>query len=273
MEIKKQYKTPNRLTEMMLNIKEIDDAVSRGEKEIVLPKIGWVYPLSLLPIVVHANDLGIGLKYTGSNVDVYDYLERVCFPQGITTLSSIENDFLPITKLFCGEGNPILSEYEERILKNVSEECRDSFISGLKILTSELQSNVEEHAKVGFYWIFAQYWEKTKTCEICIIDRGIGYRESYRGTKHEVNTHKESILNAVKGISSKLPDERGAGLQGIRNMFIKGYKGEMIIMSGNSLLYEYQKKSVMYKCPTSWPGALVGLKFRLKEIDVSQYYG
>ena len=55
-------------------------------------------------------------------------------------------------------------------------------------------------------------------------------------------------------------------------MFIKGYKGELVIMSGNGLLYTYNKKSIMYKSKIPWNGAFVGLKFRLKDIDVSKYY-
>lgn len=73
-------------------------------------------------------------------------------------------------------------------------------------------------------------------------------------------------------MSSKPAKERGCGLSGIMKMFIQGYNGELFIMSGNSLVYIYNKKQITYACPFSWKGAVVGLKFTLKDIDVSQYY-
>lgn len=258
---------------MVNNLKELTVASDNGLNRINIPVVEWVSPMTFLPLMVHAKDLGIDITYTGANMSVFNYLNIIGFPNGVTNLRHIKNDYLPITRLSCGLENPILGEYEERILRRVSDEARNSFINGLKLLTSELQNNVEEHAKTSHYWIFSQYWNKTKTCEICIADRGIGYKESYNGTPHEVNNHLDAIQNAIKGVSSKTPTERGAGLQTIRNMFINGYNGEMIVMSGDALFYDYQKKTLMFSCPVSWPGSLICLKFRVKNIDVSKYYG
>ena len=272
MQIKKQYKTPDRLVELIKNIEKIDKAIKKGLTEVSISEIGWVYPISILPLVVYANDNGIKINYAGDNNDVSSYLETICFPSGVTKLDGVDDDFLPITKLSCDVENPLLNDYEDRILRNVSKQFRHSFINGLKFLTSELQNNVEEHARIENYWIFSQYWERTKTCEICIADAGIGYKESYVGTEHEVNNHFNAIENALNGLSSKPVKERGCGLSGIMNMFIKGYKGELVIMSGDCLLYTYNKKSIPYKSKIPWNGAFVGLKFTLKDIDVSKYY-
>lgn len=272
MKIKKQYRTPDRLVEMMKNVNEINKALTDDITDVSISEIGWVYPMSILPLVVYANNNDVGIGYNGNNKEVSAYLESICFPNGITDLYTVDDNFLPITKLTCGLENPLLNEYEERVLNNVSERFRKSFINGLKYLTSELQNNVEEHANIEHYWIFAQYWEATKTCEICIADTGIGYKESYMGTEYEVDNHFDAIKNALNGLSSKPVKERGCGLSGIMRMFIKGYNGEMAIMSGDGLLYLYNKKSIMYKIPTPWKGAFVGLKFTLKDIDLSKYY-
>lgn len=269
--IKKQYHTPDRLIEMVKNIKIIDECI-KNDEIISISEIGWVYPMSILPIAVHANNNGALLYYSGDDNNIDSYLDTIGFPEGVTSLSYINSNYIPITKISCGLENPILSDYEERILCNVSEKYRSSFVNGLKFLTSELQNNVEEHADIGHYWIFAQYWEKTKTCEICIADTGIGYKESYKGTKYEVNNHYNAINNALQGWSCKPIKERGCGVSGIMRMFIEGYKGELMIMSGNALLYVNKKKPIMYKSPVSWNGAIVGLKFTLKNIDVSKYY-
>lgn len=272
MKIKKQYKTPDRLVEMLKNVNEINIALTKGITNISISEIEWVYPISILPLVVYANNAGMQISYTGNNTEVSKYLESICFPNGITDLRDINDDFLPITKLMCGKENPLLNQYEDRVLNNVSEIYRKSFINGLKFLTSELQNNVEEHASIENYWIFAQYWSTTRTCEICIADTGIGYKKSYLGTEYEVENDFDAIKNALKGLSSKPVKERGCGLSGIMRMFIKGYNGELVIMSGDGLLYLYNKKLLLFKCPTPWNGAFVGLKFTLKDIDISKYY-
>lgn len=272
MQIKKQFRTPDKLMEMVRNIKEIDAAVSNKKKSVAITNVGWISPISLLPLVVHSAQNGIKIRCSSKRKGVTPYLNRVCFPEGTEDLSEINANHLPITRFSCGLENPLLGKYEESIISKISPEYRNSFISGLKFLTSELQSNVEQHAKINHYWIFAQYWEKTKTCEICLADSGIGYMESYRGTKYEINDHSSAIKNAIQGLSSKTPDERGAGLTGIMKMFIDGYKGEMVILSGDSLLYLYSKKPIIYKCPINWKGAFVGLKFRLKDLKIEDYY-
>ncbi|MBN2487840.1 MAG: hypothetical protein JXA98_02295 [Methanosarcinaceae archaeon] len=272
MQIKKQYKTPERLVELVKNIKKMHESIGNDAPCASLSEVGWVYPISILPLVVYAHNNGISITYTGNNEDVSLYLDSIGFPSGVTNLFDADSNYLPITKMSCGISNPLLNEYEERILSNISEKYRNSFMNGLKFLTSELQNNVEEHSSIDNYWIFAQYWDRTKTCEICIADTGIGYKNSYKGTAYEVDNHFDAIRNALKGLSSKPVNERGCGLSGIMKMFIAGYKGELVIMSGNGLLYAYQKKNIMYECPISWNGAFVGLKFRLKEIDVSKYY-
>ena len=269
--IKKQYFTPDRLIEMVKNIQMMDKCI-KTDRIISISEIGWVYPMSILPIAVHANNNDVIIYYSGDNPDIDSYLNTICFPDGITSLSDINSNYIPITKISCDLENPMLNDYEERILSNVSEKYRSSFINGLKFLTSELQNNVEEHADIGHYWIFAQYWEKTKTCEICIVDTGIGYKESYKGTKYEVDNHFDAIRNAIKGLSCKPIKERGCGVSGIMRMFIEGYKGELMIMSGNGLFYVNKKKQIMYKSPVPWNGAIIGLKFTLKNIDVSKYY-
>lgn len=72
-------------------------------------------------------------------------------------------------------------------------------------------------------------------CEIVIADCGIGYRASYKGTKYEVKSDREAIINALVGKSSKRENLRGAGIPSIAKVFIRGYRGKLIIMSGKSI--------------------------------------
>lgn len=265
-----EHSTSNRLFELVRNLKEIDRLAASGQSA-TLQTVEWVYPLSCLPLAVFAEINKIEIKYSGKNINISSYLDTICFPKGTETLATGGN-YLPITKIKCGIKNSILSDYEEWILSEVSEKYRKSFINGLKYLTSELQTNVEEHAKIGHYWLLAQYWPKTKVCEICMADTGRGYKESYKGTQFEVESHGDAIRNALDGKSSKKLEGRGAGIPGIIRMFIEGYRGELVIMSGDALLYLSREKQSLYKCPVVWQGSLICLKFTLREIGISKYY-
>jgi len=277
MEIKtNNFNTRSRLTELINNFKEIDSAVEDNKESVDLTYAEFVRPISLLPLVSYSKQQNVKLRYTGNNEQIQDYLNKVYFPDGISHFSELSGYLFPITKLRCGTDDPLLDLYESGVLSNISEKYRTSFQSALSALTSELRDNVEQHARIDHYWLLAQYYPKQRQCEICIADTGIGYKESYKGTKFEVETDKEAIINILEGHSSKkMEGERGYGIDQIRRMFIEGYKGEMIMMSGDSLVYLNKKnpKPNLYPCSISYQGSFVGLKFTLKDIDISKYYG
>lgn len=272
MKVTKQYNMINRLQEMVENLKEIQDAVRNKQKTIEFSELEWISPLTFLPLVVRANKNGIRIEYSGEDSSIMSYLNTIYFPSGTDDLSSSDKTYLPITRIKCGTSNNLLNEYEERMINKIICRYRNPFINALKFLTSELQTNVEEHSKMSEYWIFAQYWEKIRTCEICIADTGIGYKKSYEGTPYEVREDSDAIMNAKNGISSKKIEERGAGIPGIMKIFIDGFGGELIIMSGDALLYLCQENPIIYKCPVKWHGSIISLRFKLKDIHVHDYY-
>jgi hypothetical protein len=271
MQIRQQYSTKNRILELIGNLREMHDALLNQKRTVNLSRLEWVYPISLLPLVAYGNYNDLSISCIERNWRVNTYLRSICFPQGTTSLDGRRRDYLPITRIACTTQNRILTRYEETILRKVPEKLRDPFCNSLKYLTSELEANVREHARVKHYWILAQYWSTTETCEVAICDSGIGYRASYRGTPFEVKTHIDAIVNALKGKSSKSMRERGAGIPSIIKMFIEGYGGEVIIMSGDSLLYLDQKQQIAYRFGLEWQGAFVGLRFKLKELNIYDY--
>ena len=271
MKIRSQYNTRRRIIELVTNLKEIENAVRRGHGTVGLSQVAWITPISFLPIVVYASRYHVSIDCAEKKPDVLGYLGSICFPEGTTKLSERQKNFLPITRLSCNDKNNLLSKYEDRILCKVHEENRSPFSTSLKYLTSELESNVREHADVDDYWIFAQYWPRMRTCEIAMCDTGIGYKDSYVGTMYEVANHIDAIKNALEGRSSKSLQERGAGIPSIVRMFVEGYQGEMVIMSGDSLLHAYSGERIGYKFSLLWPGSFVGLRFRLREINIYDY--
>ena len=225
------------------------------------------------PLAVYAESNGLTIT-TGRNTQkVKNYLRLIHFPRGISDLNWITGtSYLPLSKLRIETGDQHLTRYENLILKKIkNQKIRSSFQNALKYLTSEMVTNIKEHAQVDHYWLFSQYWPKTETCEIAIADPGIGYRESYRDTSFEVESHVEAIRNAVQGYSSKDDIERGTGIPGMINIFCEGYGGCIAIMSGDSLLYMDKDQKDFYSLEVDWNGVFIGLQFKLSRINALKY--
>lgn len=273
----KPFGISDRLDELVSNLTEIAKAKSEGCTEIELSKVGFVTPLAILPLAVYANYHGIKINCTeDATSDPCRYLETIGFQEGVTTLPS-RKKYLPITKLPPVEDNNVLGEYEDRILAETKTTNAMGFKTSLKYLTSELVNNVNEHAQIDHYWILAQYYafSQNKTCEIVIADNGIGYKNSYKGTEFEVKTDKEAIENALEGKSSKSAktksNERGTGIPSIANIFLRGYGGKLVIMSGQSLIYYKKEGKKEFDTDYCWNGSLVCINFNVKDVNPLKY--
>jgi hypothetical protein len=143
----------------------------------------------------------------------------------------------------------------------------------LKYFTSEIINNVNEHAKIDNCWILAQYYSKpNKTCEIIIADCGIGYKKSYEGTKYQVTNDKDAIINALEGKSSKTDWEgRGNGIRSISKLCVNGFGGKLVIISGNAAVYYKQGQRKEIEMESYWNGALVGINFIPKDINIYKF--
>jgi len=258
MEIRNADKLIVKISELVKNLKEIEDGITD------ISYIDWVKPSNLLPLVVAANTKNLKLTYAGKSAEIRAYLRAIGFPTGtLPTGSRIKKGLLPITKLPC-EDVRLLTAYEEKVLKCVAEKYRSNFLQTLKYSTSELLANIKEHAKIDSYWIFAQCWSKN-ICEICIADAGIGYKKSYEGTRFAATTHEMAIVNAMDGKSSKSDTERGTGLRSIIKLVTES-NGEIGIMSGDAFISITKNKIVPFRLPLQWKGSLISLKLELKNI-------
>ncbi len=273
MEIRHRFDTLLILADMQRNLSVLKRAKAARKKTVELRIEKWATPIGLLPLAIYANRLNLNVTYGRNATGVRSYLERIRFPEGTPNLKwARSSSYLPITRLSPESDDETLTRYEELILKGIKKkEIRDSFRDALKYLTSELVTNIKEHAHTDHYWILAQYWPKTETCQIAIADAGIGYLESYRNTEYEVSTNKEAITNAINGNSSKNDVERGAGIPGVVKIFCEGYGGDIIIMSGDALLYLNRKNNDFYELDVPWDGAFVGLQFKLSVINTLAY--
>lgn len=272
MEIR-QYHILNRLAETQSNLRALIDYNERGKKSIELKVQDWATPFGVLPLAIYADKLNMDITYGRNKTKVRSYLRNIYFPRGASNLRYLRNStYLPLSRLPIDTGDEYLSRYEDLILSNIKdEEVRTSFRNALKYLTSEMVTNIKEHAQTDHYWIMSQYWPTSKACEIAIADTGIGYRDSYKGTPYEVATHEDAIKNAVQGNSSKDDVERGAGIPGLIKIFCEGYGGSVVLLSGDKLLYMEGHKNDFYDLSIDWEGVFIGIRFELKVINALAY--
>jgi hypothetical protein len=266
----------DRINELINNLSELEDTICDCSFSAELSKISFVTPLSLLPLVVYAYDNNIEINYTEKKKrdNIINYLNIIGFPKGVSNLNNTNRSYLPITYFPPVGENTGLYEYEERMLSQVNMHQRfASFKQNLKFLTHELVNNVNEHSKADKYWLLAQYYKSGQnSCEIVIADCGIGYKKSYMGTNYEVDTDAKAIINALEGKSSKIWNERGRGIPSIANLFVNGFGGNLIIMSGQSIiLYTPNKDRVEIPLKSYWNGSLVCLNFNLKDVNLYSY--
>jgi hypothetical protein len=278
MEIRGQFDTIQRLAEMQSNLSTMEEYLENQRNSIEL-SVDFATPFSLLPLVAKADKNDIRITYGRNKRSVKTYLDKIHFPNGLNNIGwatnlLISGSYIPIIKLNIENGDNALSRYEDLILNKIKDnEIRKSFKNGLKYLTSEMVTNIKEHAQTNHYWIMAQYWDKLNTCEIAIVDTGIGYKDSYKDTEYEVDNHVDAIKNAVQGNSSKDSIERGTGIPGMINIFCKGYGGCVVIMSGDTLLFMEEDKEEFYSLLSDWGGAFVGIRFKLSKINALAYLG
>lgn len=271
MEITQEFNLHNILAEMDVNLSKMQE--HRGYKQIGLNiEADWVTPIHLCALAALANNICIDIDCMCKR-SVSSYLKRISFPTGTRSVTGSRGTILPLTRLSSKKDDDVLGRYEDRILGRVDSRHRSNFRNSLKYMTSELVTNVREHSHVEDYWLLAQHWPKTDTCEIAIADNGVGYLESYRGTSYEVETHHEAIQNALEGNSSKDWIERGAGVPSTVRIFTEGYGGTVVVMTGDALRIIYGGKSERYRLRSYWPGSLIGLRFDVSNVNILPYLG
>lgn len=279
MRVQHSFDTSKRLEELLKNIEELEGLSGSSTKTAQI-KIDWFSPLSVLPIVVYSNALGIELAADETTPDeTKTYLKRMKFPCGVTSLADWRERYLPILKVKINKtlatsprNTSILDEYEKGIL-GLCDLKKPGNENALRTSTSELEDNVKEHSGSEHYWISAQYWKRTKVCEICFVDNGKGYKESYKNTPYAVETDANAVLNALSGNSSKKPyGERGRGIPTLFEL-LKNCGGELVIITGNAFMYSSQTAGIkINESKVHFPGVAIGIRFATNKLTDKMFY-
>jgi hypothetical protein len=102
---------------------------------------------------------------------------------------------------------------------------------------TELTNNVADHSDSDNGIVFVQSYPGKGFVDITIGDNGIGIWASYNKTeKFSPANEADAIEMAVNGCSTKdIPESRGFGLSGSRNLLVKGLAGTFWLWSGENI--------------------------------------
>lgn len=229
--------------------------------EFDLSRIGWLYPLVVLPIAAHICETGSLFKQPCGK-DVNNYLNTLGFPNGIGFLnrSQWRKNYLPITIL----KRVSYPDNREHILGCIFSLIYQATgaVSGSKNALyypiSELVDNIFEHSKKDCGFIFGQVYPKKKYLELCILDRGRGLAKSYKEEKNKDLTPYESILAALSGESVKKDTLRGRGIITSKKTVCKLLNGDFMLLSGNAVLVATKDDEKMFELPKfNWQGVII----------------
>lgn len=157
-------------------------------------------------------------------------------------------------------------EYESKNLAKVLCQNNNDLQKLFSFLIREMIRNCEEHAEVQEAWICAQNWKSRNEAEICILDNGIGYKNSLtkKYGKKIINDEMAIRYALQPGISESYfskymneNDNSGFGLY-MASEICDMLNGSFSVMSGDSLLKK-QNGSIITK-NANYNGAIITLK-------------
>lgn len=270
------FDTTSRLNDLVNNLRYLEPK-SQGAN-IDINQIGFVTPLSITPIAAIINEKNLIYKYHTADIS---YLKTINFPEGIEEIEkiAIKKTYLPIIHLRlenCSKEEitrqlaALHTKYLDLLKTNVVADQR--FLELLTnntfgFLLGELFDNIEEHSNAKNVYLFAQYWPKLNSCELCIIDDGVGLFGSLKNAGRDIRNTEDALHKILEtGLSAKTEFgdiRRGTGIKNTRAAITnKEINGEFFIMSGDAaFLHSAIQGQKFFKLSNySWNGTMVMLK-------------
>lgn len=148
----------------------------------------------------------------------------------------------------------------------------------LGFIVSEIFDNIDQHAKASNIYIFAQYWRRINTCEICILDDGIGIYRSLCNAGRDVQSPIDAMKKVIEtGLSSKIEYSdsiRGTGVKNIRSALTnKEVNGEFLVVLDNSGFLHSASfgEKLLNFAEYSWGGTIIMMRFSKPTIPFDLY--
>ena len=143
-----------------------------------------------------------------------------------------------------------------------------------KYVIGELVDNIYEHSAFQHASVMGQKYAQGGYIELCFFDDGITIPGSFvkHGRAYDKKAHKDAIIEAVKGASTKQEKGRGYGLSTNVEMF-RDIGGEVFIASGYGAIYVDKGGVIPYTLDDSsrMEGTLISLRVRDRARVVNVY--
>ncbi|OFZ26163.1 MAG: hypothetical protein A3D92_17460, partial [Bacteroidetes bacterium RIFCSPHIGHO2_02_FULL_44_7] len=215
-------------------------AQSSEELQFDLSALNFCFPLLILPISAYINDARSGFVVS-RDCQIKSYLDTVGFPGGIDSVTEFnakiqaDKTYVPISRLKRDRGVE-RERLETQFLKKIEQVVSDVPVAtnALCYPVTELVGNIFEHSKKDEGYIFAQFYPKVNSLDICIVDCGRGLARAYKDEKGLNLTDEQAIAEALKGNSTKSNIERGYGVRTSKRVVCEGLGGEFVMVSGSS---------------------------------------
>jgi hypothetical protein len=139
---------------------------------------------------------------------------------------------------------------------------------------TELVTNIFDHSKQDKGFIFGQFYPKKNYLDICIVDCGRGLAKTYEEEKGLKLSDADSIVEVLKGHSTKPSVERGYGVRTSKKVVCECLGGEFVLLSGSSALVASGKDQKIVDLPGFyWQGVVVAYRIPkpLGPVDISPY--
>ncbi len=143
--------------------------ISSTAGSIDCSSLEWVNPLTVLPLAATIHDSS--REVTDCNA----YLKTIGFPNGIDSMSDLSKDrtYLPIVR-FPNNDTTILEQltdgFSQLVLHSLS--FQQNIHNAWHYAIGELVTNICEHSKSPYGWLFAQYYPMKEFLDFIVLDRG-----------------------------------------------------------------------------------------------------
>ncbi len=269
------------LTAQLLSLYKAFKNVSEMENlDFDLSELDWICPFLILPVSVYIDNTRSKFNISESS-KIKSYLDIIKFPKGIDSISSFKQqiqrykNYIPISVLKQKTG--LMRERFEQLFQEMIYRRLGS-LSGIQDAIyypiGELITNIFEHSKQDKGYIFGQFYPKKKYLDICIVDKGRGFRNTYLEEKNLKLSDEKAIIEVMKGNSVKTDKERGYGIRTSKRIVCEALEGEFVLISNSVALISNRKSENLVFLPSfNWHGVIIAYRIPIPKgrIDIYPY--
>lgn len=264
-----------RIKEVVKNMRYLTTLPDNGSA--FFQRCGFARPISLVPLsaIAYSKDLIFG--------DIPEYCEHMDFPYGqeVSGFTTNGTTYVPLTR---ADLKNLQIQAQEAKLRELSDKYTSllqrniitdqEFLQRIgkdvfALLISEMVDNINEHANANNAFIHSQFWPANNSCEICLVDNGIGFYNSLVKADKKVKNNIEAMKRVInERLSAKDKDGsqmRGTGIMNTINLLSnQELKGYFCIISNDAgyFINSEGKRTFLNLQELNWNGTIVNMGFK-----------